>query len=71
MQLMKRVGVSELLEKPVTVDKLEEKLRSLDIFEEDGIQETSDGTGSDIDSILSGVKGLDYKKGLDMMADFS
>lgn len=63
-----RVGVSELLEKPVTVDKLEEKLRSLDIFEEDGIQETSDGTGSDIDSILSGVKGLDYKKGLDMMA---
>ena len=63
-----RVGVSELLEKPVTMDKLEEKLRSLDIFEEDGIQETSDGAGSDIDSILSGVKGLDYKKGLDMMA---
>lgn len=63
-----RVGVGELLEKPVTMDKLEAKLRSLEVFGKDGVKETSDGTGSDIDSILSRVKGLDYKKGLDMMA---
>jgi len=62
------VGVSELLEKPVTMDKLEAKLRSLGVFGDDEVEETPDGAGSDIDSILSGVKGLDYKKGLEMMA---
>ena len=62
------VGVGELLEKPVTMDKLEEKLRSLGVFGDDGIKGAQDGVGGDIGGILSEVQGLDYKKGLDMMA---
>lgn len=62
------VGVGELLEKPVTMDKLEEKLRFLGVFGDDGIEGAQDGVGGDIGGILSEVQGLDYKKGLDMMA---
>lgn len=62
------VGVGELLEKPVTMDKLEEKLRFLGVFGDDGIKGAQDGVGGDIGGILSEVQGLDYKKGLDMMA---
>ena len=60
-------GVHEILEKPVTMDRLEEKLRSVGVFDTEGVQ-SAVGQESSISHILSGVRGLDYKKGLAMMA---
>lgn len=68
VEAFQKVGVSELLEKPVTMEKLEEKLDFIGVAASDEVQQVSEGEGNDIDRILSGVQGLDYKKGLDMMA---
>lgn len=61
-------GAAAILEKPVTIEKLKAKLHSLGVSVNSGMQDGSDSEKTAIDGILSAVKGLDYKKGLNMMA---
>lgn len=61
-------GAQAVLEKPVTIEKLEEKLHSLGIMTSSDVQGEEDDEKAALGSILLSVEGLDYKKGLDMMA---
>jgi len=62
-----RAGARDVLTKPISMGKLEEKLAELNM-NMDEVSEEQTEPGDDIDGILSAVRGLDYKKGLDMMA---
>lgn len=61
-------GAKTVLEKPVTIEKLEAKLHSLGIMINADEQGEEEDELAAVGGILSSVIGLDYKKGLDMMA---
>jgi CheY-like chemotaxis protein len=62
-------GAKDVLEKPVTMDKLQERLEAAGITVSSDGQETEAERQEDgIGVLLSGVMGLDYKKGIEMLA---
>ena len=63
-----KAGAQDVLAKPVTMEKLQDKLYSLGIIEHNEAGEVIEKEEDGIEGILSSVRGLDYKKGLDMMA---
>jgi len=63
-----RAGAADVLERPTTMEHLEEKLKSVGIVlgSPSGGEEMPEK--EEIGTILSGVEGLDYQKGLQMLA---
>ncbi len=62
------VGASDILEKPVTLENMKEKLQEWDLVDRVVQEERFDASEQHVDSILSKVKGLEYKKGLELLA---
>ena len=62
-----QVGVMFLLQKPVRVEDLEKILGKLGIFVEEG-QEEEQPEKINLEEIFSGIEGLDYEKGIDLLA---
>lgn len=60
-------GAQDVLEKPVTMEKLEEKLAAAGITATKIVEEDSSEEEEEIGVILSAIEGLDYNKGLDML----
>lgn len=61
------VGVTELLEKPVRMENLESKLESLGISAEASDSDERE-VDVDVESVLSRIPGLDYEKGIELLA---
>lgn len=61
-------GAQDVLAKPVTMEKLQDKLYSLGIIDNNEAGTVIEREEDGIEGILSSVRGLDYKKGLDMLA---
>ncbi len=71
LDAFQKAGAAGVLEKPVRMKKLEELLEGLEIISAVPLEEeTAEGenAGKDMESILSSVKGLDYQKGIQLMA---
>lgn len=71
--LFRKVGAKDVLEKPVRMEKLEKMLNqtgmnSMEMGYDNIDVEEEEQDEIDIDSILSHVSGLNYKKGIDIMA---
>lgn len=66
VEAFREAGAQDVLEKPVTMEKLEEKLASAGITATKIVEEDS-SEEEEIGVILSAVDGLDYNKGLDML----
>lgn len=61
-------GAKDVLEKPITVEKLKNKLEEIGVLSVHGAETGTDGQEAETDKILAAVRGLNYRKGLDMMA---
>lgn len=67
-ELFKSVGADGILEKPVTKDCMEEMLRSMEIEIVQDAKEDVPSENCDVETLLGKIQGLDFHKGIALMA---
>lgn len=67
-QAFLEAGAKGMLEKPVLLESLEEKLQVLGFASSQAVEEQDSAKQNDIESIVSCVEGLDYQKGIEMLS---